>query len=139
MIMKIFLFLFVFYNSKSIYFNPALLSIYTDSIPVKNKLSIQKKTKSNAPFQGKRIFCSSDSDAKYVVTIKGNNVTIVTDNNRVTGVYKKDKLFTNDTREIEHRKFSPKYNYGSFYVIGADYFSVLNAENGEYRYYTLCE
>ncbi len=115
------------------------LKIHIDSTPVKTKSSIQKKQKSNSPFQGKRIFCSSDNDAKYLVTIKGNSVLIVIDNIKVTGVFKKDKLLTNDPSEIEYRKFAGKYNYGKYYVIGDDYFSVLNPENGEYRYFTLCK
>lgn len=59
---------------------------------------------------------------------------IVTGKTKITGTFKKDKLFTNDPEEIEYRKFAGKY-----YVIGADYFSILNSENGEYRYYTLCK
>jgi hypothetical protein len=112
---------------------------YSDSIPVKHKINIQKKNKSTSPFQGKKIFCSADNDAKYTVTIKGNNVLIVIDNKRITGVYKKDKLFTNDPEELEYRKLAPKNNYGKFYVVATDYFSVLNLENSEYRYFTLCK
>ena len=112
---------------------------YSDSIPIKHKINIQKKINSTSPFQGKKIFCSADSDAKFAVTIKGNNVLIIIDNKRITGVYKKDKLFTNDPEEIEYRKFAPKNNYGKFYVISNDYFSVLNSENSEYRYFSLCK
>ena len=129
------------YSSKPapLILNHTFLNIRMDSIPAKNKINLQKKPKSNAPFKGKRIFCSSDREAKYLVTIKGNSVLIVIDNIKVTGLFKKDKLFTNDPEEIEYRRFSGKYNYGKFYVIGVDYFSVLNPENGEYRYYTLCK
>ena len=112
---------------------------YSDSIPVKHKITIQKKINSTSPFQGKKFFCSADSDAKFAVTIKGNNVLIVIDNKRITGVYKKDKLFTNDPEEIAYRKFAPRNNYGKFYVIANDYFSVLNSENSEYRYFSLCK
>ena len=98
-----------------------------------------KKKKTNTPFQGKKTFCSADNDAKYFVTIKGNNVVIVIGNIKITGLYKKDKLFTNDPDEIEYRKFAPKNNYGKYYVIGIDYFSILNSENSEYRYFTLCK
>ncbi len=59
---------------------PTSLNILIDSTPVKNKINIQKKSRSNSPFQGKRIFCSADSEAKYIVTIKGNSVLIVIDN-----------------------------------------------------------
>src|SRR5437763_633224 len=45
-----------------------------DSIPVKHKTNIQKKVKSSSPFQGKKIFCSADSDTEFAVTIKGDNV-----------------------------------------------------------------
>jgi hypothetical protein len=130
------------YSSKpaDLIFNPISLNIWMDSMVVKSKIKfLQKKPKSSAPFQGKRIFCSADSKAKYLVTIKRNSVLIVIDNTKVTGLFKKDKLFTNDPEEIEYRRFSGKYNFGKFYVIGVDYFSVLNPENGEYRYYTLCK
>ena len=90
------------------------------------------------PFQGKKVFCSTDTDTKYFITIKGNNVLIVTDNKKIKGVYKKDKLLTNDPDEIEHRKFT-KRNIGKYYVIGKDYFSILNTENSEYRYFSLCK
>jgi predicted amidohydrolase len=120
-------------------FNVRSFNIFIDSTPAKNKTEIHKKIKNNIPFQGKRVFCSADSDAKYAVTIKANNVLIVIDNKKITGVYKKDKLFTNDPEEIEYRKFAPKNNYGKFYVIATDYFSVLNPENSEYRYFTVCK
>ena len=66
-----------------------------DSLPGKNQISVHKKLKTNTPFQGKKTFCSADNDAKYFVTIKGNNVVIVIGNIKITGLYKKDKLFTN--------------------------------------------
>src|SRR6266496_1584768 len=111
----LFLALFAYsYSSKSadLIFNPISLNIWMDSTPVKNKINLQKKPKSNTPFQGKRTFCSSGSKAKYLVTIKGNSVLIVIDNIKITGLFKKDKLFTNDPEEIEYRRFSHKYNYG---------------------------
>ena len=111
---------------------------YSDSIQAKHKSNVQKTIYLTSPFQGKRIFCSADSDAKFAITIKGNNVLIVIDNKRITGVYKKDKLFTNDPEEIQYRKSAPKNNYGKFYVIATDYFSVLNTENSEYQYFRLC-
>ena len=111
----------------------------TDSIPPKYTSANPPKAKPNTPFQGKRVFCSADSDTKYAVTIKGDRVIIVTGNSKITGIFKRDLLFTDDAEEIEYRKLAPKNNYGKFYVIGADYFSVLNAENSEYRYYDLCK
>ena len=125
-------------KSAGLIFNPISLNTGRGFLPLKSKSIIQKKLKGTTPFQGKRTFCSADSDAKYRVTIKGNSVLIVIDQTKVNGVFKKDKLFTNDPGEIEYRRFSHEY-YGKYYVIGAEYFSVLNAENGEYRYYTLCK
>ena len=141
---KGFLFFFILivcgYTSKSAYlYNHNSLNFLIDSIPAKNKNGIKKIIKITAPFQGKRTFCSAESDTKYSVTIKGNNVLIIVDNKKITGVYKKDKLFTNDAGEIEYRKFAPKNNYGKFYVIATDFFSVLNAENSEYSYFTVCK
>lgn len=128
------------YTSKSAdLYNHISFNFLIDSIPAKSKNKIHKKIKSNTPFQGKRTFCSADSDAKYIVIIKGNSVSILIDNKKITGAYKKEKLFTNDPEEIEYRKFAPKNNYGKFYVITTDYFSVLNPENGEYRYFTVCK
>lgn len=114
------------------------LKTFVDSSPVK-KINTQHKVIIYAPFEGKKAFCAYGSESKYLVTIKGNNVLIVTGKSKITGTFKKDKLFTNDPEEIEYRKFAGKYNYGKYYVIGADYFSILNSENGEYRYYTLCK
>ncbi len=49
-------------------------------------------------------------------------------------------LLTNDPDEIVYRKNTPdNYHYGTYYVIGKDYFSILLAENGEYDYYVLCK
>ena len=126
-------------KSEVLIFNSSSLNGSIDSTPVKNKITIQKKIKTNTPFQGKKTFCSNGSDAKYEVTIKGITVLIVIDNKKVTGVYKKDKLFTNDPEEIEYRKFALKNNYGKFYVITTDYFNVLNPENGEYMYFASCK
>ncbi len=124
-------------NAEAIVFKPISLETFVDSSPIK-KINTQNKAAIYAPFQGKKTFCAYGSESKYIVTIKGNNVLIVTGKIKITGTFKKDKLFTNDPEEIEYRKFAGKYNYGKYYVIGADYFSILNSENGEYRYYTLC-
>lgn len=93
-----------------------------------------------APFQGKKVFCSTEYKQKVFVTINGNNVNIVIGKKKMTGIYKKSEvLLTNDPKEIEYRKNAPgKYHYGSYYVIGKDYFSVLLGENGEYSYYSQC-
>ena len=114
------------------------IKILVDSTPA-NRNNIQKKLIFASPFQGEKIFCKYGSKSKYIVTITGNNVLIVSDKAKINGVFKRGKLFTNDPEEIEYRKFTGKYNYGKYYVIGTDYFSVLNAENGEYSYYTLCK
>ena len=84
------------------------------------------------------MFCSADSKAKYIITITDDSVLIAIDRIKIKGVFKKDKLFTNDPREVEYRRFSHAC-YGKYFVIGTDYFSILNSENGEYRYYTLCK
>lgn len=125
-------------DAEAIAFKPISLKVFVDSPPVK-KINTQNKITIYAPFEGKKAFCAYGSESKYIVTIKGNNVLIVTGKTKITGAFKKDKLFTNDPQEIEYRKFAGKYNYGKYYVIGADYFSILNSENGEYRYYTLCK
>ena len=94
-----------------------------------------------APFQGKKVFCSSNHEEKAFISIKGNQVNIVIGKRKITGIYKKNKiLLTNDPDEIEYRKnASDKYHYGTYYVIEKDYFSILLAENGEYDYYVLCK
>lgn len=114
------------------------IKILVDSTPA-NRNNIQKKLIFASPFQGEKIFCAYGNKSKYIVTITGNNVLIVSDKAKIKGVFKRDKLFTNDPEEIEYRKIARKYNYGKYYVISTDYFSVLNAENGEYSYYTLCK
>lgn len=94
------------------------------------------------PFQGKKVFCSTEYNEKAFVTIKGNQVNIVIGNRKITGIYKSSKiLLTNDPNEIEYRKNVPtKYHYGTYYVIEKDYLSILESENGEYAYsYELCK
>jgi hypothetical protein len=91
------------------------------------------------PFQGKRHFCSEESKQVYVVEIKRNNVVISYEKIKIKGVYKNGLLFTNDPEEIEYRHNAGIYNYGKYYVIGTDYFSILNPENGEYFYHQLCK
>lgn len=91
------------------------------------------------PFQGKRRFCSNESKMTYNVRINGNNVVISYEKIKIKGVFKNGLLFTNDPQEIEYRRNSGKTNYGKYYVIGTDYFSVLNPENGEYFYHQLCK
>ncbi len=125
-------------DAEAIAFKPISLKAFVDSPPLK-KIITQNKVTIYAPFQGKKAFCAYGSESKYFVTIKGNNVLIVTGKVKITGAFKKNKLFTNDPEEIEYGKFAGKYNYGKYYVIGTDYFSILNSENGEYRYYTLCK
>ena len=99
-----------------------------------------KQTKTFKPaFQGKRHFCSEGSKQVYDVEIKGNDVVISSGKIKIKGVYKNGLLFTNDPNELEYRRNAGKYNYGKYYVIGADYFSILNAENGEYFYHQLCK
>ncbi len=94
-----------------------------------------------APFQGKKVFCSTTQNEKAFITIKGNQVNIVIGNKKITGIYKSRKiLLTNDPAEIEYRKSAGKYHYGTYYVIEKNYVSILEPENGEYPYtYELCK
>lgn len=112
---------------------------YTFPFARKKKTVQHQKTRIfKPPFQGKRFFCSSESKMTYHVEISGNNVVISYEKIKIKGVFRNGLLFTNDPEEIEYRRNSRKYNYGKYYVIGVDYFSVLNPENGEYFYYQLC-
>ena len=78
-----------------------------------------------APFQGKKVFCSTENNEKAFVTIKGNQVNIIIGNRKITGTYKSNKiLLTNDASEIEYRKNAGKYHYGTYYVIAKDYLSI---------------
>ncbi len=105
-----------------------------------NKIVRHQKTKTfKTPFQGERRFCSGESSTTYDVKISGNNVIISYEKIKIKGIFKNGLLFTNDPQEIEYRRNAGKYNYGKYYVIGADYFSVLNPENGEYFYHQLCK
>ncbi len=105
-----------------------------------NKTSQHQKTKIfKPPFQGKRHFCSAERKMTYDVEIKGNNVVISYEKIKITGVFKNGLLITNDPEEIKYRHNAGKYNYGKYYVIGTNYFSVLNPENGEYFYHQLCK
>jgi hypothetical protein len=96
----------------------------------KNSFSQIQKTHYFGPFQGKAF-----------VTIVGNHVSIFIGKRKITGIYKSSKvLLTNDSDEIEYRKYAGKYHYGTYYVIAKDYLSILESENGEYAYsYELCK
>jgi len=133
-------FLDCFYLPKSatLIFTPLSVKTGMDSLAFQSKTAIQEKSKTTAPFQGKRMFCSVESKAKYIITITNDSVLVAIDHIKIRGVFKKGKLLTNDPREIEYRRFSHAY-YGKYFVIGTDYFSILNSENGEYSYYTLCK
>src|SRR5882757_4522505 len=87
-----------------------------------------KHYKSNTPFQGTRHFCSDYSKQTYDVTIKGNGIVISYPKFKAKGIFKNGLVFTNDPHEIEYRHSAGKYNYGKYYIIEADYFSVLIAE-----------
>jgi hypothetical protein len=91
------------------------------------------------PFQGRRNFCSDESKQTYSVIIRGHNVTISYGKVSIKGIVKNGLLFTNDPKEIAYRHNAGKYNYGKYYVLEPAYFSVLNSENGEYRFYKLCK
>jgi hypothetical protein len=104
------------------------------------QISQYQKTKIfKPPFQGKRRFCSTESKQVYDVEIIGNNVVISYEKIKLKSVFKKGLLFTNDPKETEYRHNAGKYNYGKYYVLGPDYFSILNPENGEYFYHQLCK
>ncbi len=106
-----------------------------------NGFSQTQKPHYFAPFQGKKVFCSTDHAEKAFVAIKGNAVNIIIGNKKITGTYKSDKiLLTNDPGEIEYRKTAAKYHYGTYYVIAKDFVSILEPENGEYPYtYEFCK
>lgn len=104
-----------------------------------NRVQHQNSKIFKPPFQGKRRFCSSESKMTYDVEINRNNVVISYEKIKIKGVFKNGLLLTNDPEEVEYRRNSGKSNYGKYYVIGADYFSVLNPENGEYFYHQLCK
>src|SRR6185312_868008 len=113
---------------------------YAFALAQNNKTFHHEKTKMfKPPFQGKRHFCSDESKMTYDVEIKGDHVVISYEKIKVTGVFKNGLLFTSDPQEIKYRHHAGKYNFGKYYVIGADYFSVLNPENGEYFYHQLCK
>ena len=42
-------------------------------------------------------------------------------------------------KEVEYWRYGGKHNYGKYYILKADYLSVLIPENGEYYFYTLCK
>jgi|SRR6185312_732317 len=100
-----------------------------------------QKVRFFAPFQGKKFFCSTRHSEKALVSISGNQVTIVIGKRKIIGNYKSTKiLLTNDPEEIAYRKTAGKYHYGTYYVVQKDYFSILEPENGEYAYtYELCK
>ncbi|MEP7233321.1 MAG: hypothetical protein ABI691_23885 [Ginsengibacter sp.] len=114
-----------------------LLTLFTSD----SGFSQTQKSHYFAPFQGKKVFCSTDHEEKAFVTIKGNAVNVIIGKKKITGTYKSNKiLLTNDPGEIEYRKTAGKYHYGTFYVIATDYVSILEPENGEYPYtYELCK
>jgi hypothetical protein len=113
---------------------------YTFTFAQHNKIPQHQETKIfKPPFQGKRHFCSAETKMTYDVEIKGNNVVISYEKIKIKGVFKNGLLITNDPEEIEYRHNAGKCNYGKYYVIGTDYFSVLNSENGEYFYHQLCK
>lgn len=113
---------------------------FTFTFAQHNKIVQDQKTNTfKPPFQGERRFCSNESNMTYDVKIAGNNVIISYEKIKIKGVFKNGLLFTNDPKEIEYRHNAGKYNYGKYYVIGTDYFSVLNSENGEYFYHQLCK
>jgi hypothetical protein len=60
-------------------------------------------------------------------------------NKQITFLSFQKKVIRSVPEEIKYRHNAGKYNYGKYYVIGADYFSVLNTENGEYFYHQLCK
>ncbi|MBC7511428.1 MAG: hypothetical protein H7320_22180 [Ferruginibacter sp.] len=91
------------------------------------------------PFQGTRKFCSDESKQTYSVKIKGSNVIIAYASVKIKGSFKKGLLLTNDPKEVEYWRYGGKHNYGKYYILKADYFSVLIPENGEYYFYTLCK
>lgn len=103
--------------------------------------TVQKKKKKpfKPPYQGKRHFCSDESKMTYDVTIKGNDVVIAYSTVRIKGTFKNGLLFTNDPKEIEYIHYGGKSVYGKYYILQADYFSVINTENSEYFYYQLCK
>jgi hypothetical protein len=107
----------------------------------KNSFSQIQKTHYFGPFQGKKVFCSTSYNEKAFVTIVGNHVSIFIGKRKITGIYKSSKvLLTNDSDEIEYRKYAGKYHYGTYYVIAKDYLSILESENGEYAYsYERCK
>lgn len=91
------------------------------------------------PFQGKRKFCSDESKQVYTVIVNGNNVSITYSTVKIIGRFKNGLLLTNDPKEIEYRQYAKKHNYGKYYILKPNYFSVLNPENGEYSFYKLCK
>ncbi len=128
-----------FVNANTLKYNLTDISKLPLLITQKKYNHLQKQV--YAPFQGKKVFCSTAHDEKAFVSIKGNQVNIIIGKRKITGIYKKKKiLLTNDSDEIEYRKNAQdKYHYGTYYVIEKDFFSILLAENGEYDYYVLCK
>src|SRR5215212_5909371 len=107
-------------------YNPALL---TDTIPKKTNKAVQKNEK---------IYCSDFVKTKYKLLINGNKIKITRlykeYTSTYTGVIKNGKIYSNDPDEK-----SLKDVWGRYYKLVGKNFGVLNIENGDYEWFTLCK
>ncbi len=103
-------------------------------------ISAQKKAAQKttiAPFQGVKEFCSFLKPIKFKVSVTGNKVIITriyNDNiQRINGIIKNGKLYTNDPAEKSNR-FAGKY-----YLLTGSSLRINNLEGGDYIEYHLCK
>lgn len=90
-----------------------------------------------SPLQKEQTYCSSYEETRYKVLINKNKIRITRlykEYKEVfTGTLSKGKIYSNDPNEKKSKETAGKY-----YKLQGKYFGVLNSENGDYDWFTLC-
>lgn len=99
----------------------------SDTIPQKIKKGGKEK-----------LYCSSYAKTKYKLLITGSKIKITRLYKEFTevtmGVFKKGKIYSNNPDEQKVKEARGKY-----YKLQGNAFGVLNMENGDYDWFTLCK
>ncbi|MFL5740408.1 MAG: hypothetical protein ACJ75B_09345 [Flavisolibacter sp.] len=100
-----------------------------DSLP--KKLSIK-------PNKNEKLYCSDYAKSKYKILISGSKIKITRLYKEYvesfSGTIKNGKIYSNNPDEITVKDIKGKY-----YKFQDSYFGVLNIENGDYEWFSLCK
>lgn len=101
------------------------------------RTNIEASKSNHASIDKEKTYCSPYAKTKYKVLISKEKIKItrlyLEYKDVFTGIIKNGKIYSNDPNEKNYKPV-----WGKFYKLNKTGFGVLNIENGDYEWFSLC-